>query len=356
MKSGKRVILMTPSMSKGGAETQLLKVALFLRDNGHKVLIISLKPIDEFNGVLEESGVSLVFLRKWSRNPFSNLRMLWDAVNIFRPDVVVAFMFIAIIFARLLKLGVKFRLISTIRISVIPKKWYLLFKATSGLDDAVVYNSVASKNNFEFKNFGLKNGLVINNGISIPMSSTEIREKESSFTWLCAAHFRWNKDYLTLFKAVALIKERKFRLDIIGELNNETWPYEVIKEMGIHEHVRILGFKPNASYYLERSDAFVLSSFSEGMPNAILEAMAYGRPVVVTDIDGNRELVQQAGCGFLCEPQNEYSMAANMLKIMDMQNVERDELGSSGKMHIEKSFGEEKVMNEWMQLIEQLTS
>ncbi|TKC03695.1 glycosyltransferase [Pedobacter frigoris] len=356
MKSGKRVILMTPSMSKGGAETQLLKVALFLRDNGHKVLIISLKPIDEFNGVLEKSGISLVFLGKWGRNTFSNLSMLWNAVKIFRPDVIVAFMFIAIIFARLLKLRLKFRLISTIRISVIPKKWYLLFKLTSGLDDAVVYNSVASKNNFEVQNFGLKNGLVINNGISINICSNEVREEENLFTWVCVAHFRWNKDYLTLFKAVTLIKERKFRLDIIGELNSEIWPYEIIKEMGISEHVRILGFKPNASYYLERSDAFVLSSFSEGMPNAILEAMAYGRPVVVTDIDGNRELVQQAGCGFLCERQNEYSMAANMLKIMDMHPLERNKLGAKGKMHIEKSFGEEKVMNEWMQLIEQLTS
>lgn len=347
---------MTPSMSKGGAETQLLKVALFLRDNDHKVLIISLKPIDEFNGALEKSGIDLVFLKKWSKHPLMNLKMLWRTIKIFRPDVVIAFMFVAIIFARLLKLGLKFRLISTIRISVIPKKWYLLFRVTSGLDDVVVYNSVASKSNFESQSFGLKSGLVINNGISIPVSANEIKEKESLFTWICVAHFRWNKDYQTLFKAIALIKERKFRVDIIGELNGELWPYQAIKEMGIDKHVCILGFKPNSSHYLKRSDAFVLSSFSEGMPNAILEAMAHGKPVVVTDIDGNRELVQQACCGFLCEQQNEYSMATNMLKIMDMSVAERQGLGDKGKTHIEKRFGEEKIMNEWMQLIEQLTS
>jgi glycosyltransferase involved in cell wall biosynthesis len=354
MKPAKRVILITPSLSKGGAETQLLKIAVFLMSKGYKVLLISLKPINEF-GEMKKSGIDVVFLRKWSLHPFSNIRLMTSTVKAFKPDVMIAFMFIAIIFARLMKFFYGFRLISTIRISVLPKKWNLLFKVTSGLDDVIVYNSVASRDNFERRSPGLRGGVVINNGIAIPtVYSDKVSSKPDIFTWICIAHFRWNKDYMTLFKAISLIKERKFIVDIIGEMNNEVWPSKVIKDLEIGDHVRLLGFKPNAASYLSRSDAFVLSSFSEGMPNAILEAMAQAKPVVVTDIDGNHELVETARCGFLCEKQNEFAMAACMLKVMDMDVVEHAEFGMRGKKYVEANFGENNMMYEWKELVDQL--
>jgi glycosyltransferase involved in cell wall biosynthesis len=351
----KRVILMTPSMSKGGAETQLLKLALFLKSNHHKVLIISLKPIDEFNGDIRKSGVEILFLKNWFRYPFSNICMLYRTVKRFRPDVVIAFMFIAIIFARLLKLIAKFKLISTIRISVIPKKWYLAFKLTQRLDDAIVYNSFASMVNFEKQKLVSIGGVVIHNSITLPECNDPGDDVENKwFKWVCIGHFRWNKDYLTLFKAIALLKHINFTVDIIGNLNGELWPHKAIEKLEIQKHVNILGFKQEAHNYLGQSDAFVLSSFSEGMPNAILEAMAHAKPTVVSDIDGNRELVGNAQCGLLCEKQNEQDMAANMLKIMDMSAADRLALGTNGRMHIKTRFSDEKVMGEWMQLIDRL--
>lgn len=348
---------MTPSMSKGGAETQLLKIAFFLKSRHHKVLIISLKPIDEFNGDIRKLGLEALFLRSWFRYPLSNISRLYETIRKFRPDVVVAFMFIAIIFARLLKINLKFKLISTIRISVIPRKWYMPFKLTDGLDDAIVYNSFASKDNFERQKLVKKTGIVINNGILMPQIKEDIVNQplKGQFIWICVGHFRWNKDYLTLFRAIALIKDKDFKVNIVGELN-ESWPYKVIEELEIQSHVNILGFQQNTYSYLGSSDAFVLSSFSEGMPNAILEAMAHAKPIVVTDIDGNHELVEKAGCGFLCEKQNEYEMAANMMKVMEMSQAERNILGKKGKEYVESSFSEGKVMGDWMQLIDQVTN
>lgn len=351
----KRVILMTPSMSKGGAETQLLKIALFLKSNHHNVLIISLKPIDEFKGGIKKSGLEILFLKNWFRNPFSNICMLYNAMRRFKPDVVIAFMFIAIIFARVLKWSTKFKLISTIRISVIPKKWYLAFKLTQRFDDAIVYNSFASMVNFEKQMLVNSGGVVIHNSISIPEDNNPVDDvKNKHFRWVCIGHFRWNKDYLTLFKAIALLKHINFTVDVIGNLNGELWPHKVIEELEIQKHVNILGFKQEAHSYLGHSDAFVLSSFSEGMPNAVLEAMAHAKPIIVTDIDGNRELVGKAQCGLLCEKQNEQDMAANMLKIMNMSAADRLVLGMNGQQYIKTRFSEKKVMEEWMQLIDKL--
>lgn len=352
MKLPKRVILLTPSMSKGGAETQLLKLALFLKSEGDQVLIISLKPVDEFKEVLEKSGLEILFLRSWPSHFISNFRSLYGHVKSFRPQVMIAFMFIAIIFARLLKMRLKFKLISSIRISVLPAKWYVPFKLSNGLDDVVVYNSVASKSNFERLNPGLKKGMVIHNGIRIPPLG--MVAKDDVFKWICVGHFRWNKDYPTLFKAIALIRDRNFSVDILGELAGATWPYRMIEELKLQQKVNLIGFQPDATVYLRRSDAFVLSSFSEGMPNAVLEAMAHALPVVVTDIDGNNEILTAAKCGFLFEKQNEYELADRLLRIMDAAVAERKALGQAGREYISQKFSEAGVMRQWKGLIEEV--
>lgn len=352
---------MTPSMSKGGAETQLLKVARALQASKHTVMVISLKPIDEFNGELGRLGIKVLFLRNWTWNTFWNIRMLYHSVKRFRPDVIVAFMFAAILCARVLKFAIRFRLISSIRISVIPAKWYVPFKYTAKLDDAVVYNSLASKLNFEGRKLIAKDGIVIHNGISIPdltenYASTAAAEGQTVpiFNWLCVGHFRWNKDYVTLFKAAALLKDKNYRLTIVGELNGQLWPGQMIKELQLENHIKLEGFKSNTSNYLTDADAFVLSSFSEGMPNAILEAMAYAKPIVVTDIDGNRELLESATCGLLCKPTDAGSLAEQMCRIMEMNNKERMQMGWRGRAYIESDFSEEKVMGLWKDLINAL--
>jgi glycosyltransferase involved in cell wall biosynthesis len=345
-------------MSKGGAETQLVKVALHLQSNFNKVLIISLKPIDQFNGDLKKLGLDVLFLKNWSVYSLSNLKLIYKTIKAFKPNVVIAFMFIAIIFARIFKLIFKFKLISTIRNSVIHKKWYLPFKVTSNIDDAVVFNSFASKRNFENWNLVKKNGIVINNGISLPTlkSIKSFDDKKEHFNWICVAHFSYNKDYPTLFKAIKLIKNRNFSVTIIGELNNEVWPFKLVEELNIKDHVNILGFKQNIDSYLAQADAFVLSSHSEGMPNAILEAMAHAKPLVVTGIDGNNELLKEGNCGLLCKRQNEFDMANNMIKIMDLTARQRYEMGENGRKYIELHFKEDIVMNNWTNLVNQVAN
>ncbi|WP_069660286.1 glycosyltransferase [Arcticibacter eurypsychrophilus] len=348
-----KVLFITSGMCKGGAETQLIKVALFLKSLDYTVLIISLTPINEFELDYEKNGIPVHFLKRWRPYPFSNCISLYKTVKSYKPDVVIAFMFIAIIFARVLKKILNFPLISTIRIGVLPRKWYIPFLITSGLDDQIVYNSRASMKKFEEQKLVGKSGSVINNSITIPSlidRNPECRH-DNLFHWVCIAHFRWNKDYMTLFKAVALLRGMNFRLDIIGELNAQTWPFRVIEEFKIKEHIRILGFQKDASDYLQDADAFVLSSFSEGMPNALLEAMSYAKPVVVTDIDCNKELLDQAACGLLSRKENEYDLASKMLQMMQMTADERAGLGRRGRTHIVNHFAEDKVMNHWLALV-----
>jgi glycosyltransferase involved in cell wall biosynthesis len=348
----KRVLLLTPSMSKGGAEKQLIKIALYLRNRGYEVKILSLTPINEFGNVLQELSLPAVFLDSWKSSPYSNYRQLFRQFRDFNPDTVISFMFIAIIFARLLKRYFTFKLISSIRISVLPLKWYLPFNMTSG-DDAIVYNSAGVRCLFESRFPQLKTGRVIHNEITLP-EPVMPSSAEKVFTWVCVGHFRWNKDYPTLFKALARLKNKNFRVLIVGELKAATWPAELLYALKLTSQVKLLGFLSDPGKILEEADAFVLSSFSEGMPNATLEAMALAKPVVVTDIVGNHELITASGGGLLSRPRDEAHLASCMLSIMEMTVAERMAIGARGRQYISSHFSRTAIMQQWEDLLEEV--
>ncbi|WP_316839644.1 glycosyltransferase [Pedobacter gandavensis] len=353
-----KVLFMVSGLRKGGAETQMLKIARFLRSESYEVKIISLKPINDFNIDFKEEGLEVIFLKNWMQHPFSNISRLFKELRMFNPDIVIAFMFIAIIFARFLKMCFGFSLISSIRTPVISNKWYLPFKLTAGWDDIVVYNSYKSRSNFEQKKLVKKQGLVVNNAISIPASS-QIRPAKiignKPFVWITMAHFVPEKDYMTLFKAIALLKNYPFRIDVLGNLFDQKWPLEVVEALGIAHHVRILGLKTETAPFLSAADGFVLSSFLEGMPNAVLEAMAYEKPIIASSVDGIQELLESIHCGFLFKQGDEAALAEKMMRIMKMSVEERNALGQNGRKHIEQNFSEEKVMQDWLSLVNQFS-
>lgn len=351
----RKILFITSSLSKGGAETQLIKLATFLKTRDNDILIVSLLPKSDLDIQIPEPGIKVVYLKTWRWNLLLNLRQLYRSIKDFNPEVVIAFMFIAIIVARLLKLLFDFTLVSSIRAAEIPRKWYIPFKFTSALDDVVVYNADSSKLSFENQGLVKKEGVVINNAISIPTSSGHdfLEFENKPFVWVCVAHFRIEKDYLTLFKALGLLKNKNFRINIIGHLFDQQWPFKVVEQLKIQDKVNLMGFKSNATDYLQESDAFVVSSFTESMPNAILEAMANEKPIVATAVGGVTDLINASNSGFCYKLGDEYELASRMSDVMNMSDRQRILLGQNGRKYVESNFSEAIVMEKWMHVIDQ---
>lgn len=354
----RKILFITSSLSKGGAETQLIKLATFLKTRDNDILIVSLLPKSDLDIQIPEPGIKVVYLKTWRWNLLLNLRQLHRSIKDFNPEVVIAFMFIAIIVARLLKLLFDFTLVSSIRAAEIPRKWYIPFKFTSALDDVVVYNANSSKLAFESQGLVKKEGVVINNAISIPTSSGHdfLEFENKPFVWVCVAHFRIEKDYLTLFKALGLLKNKNFRINIIGHLFDQQWPFKVVEQLKIQDKVNLMGFKSNATDYLQESDAFVVSSFTESMPNAILEAMANEKPIVATAVGGVTDLINASKSGFCYKLGDEYELASRMSDVMNMSDRQRILLGQNGRKYVESNFSEAIVMEKWMHVIDQYSN
>lgn len=121
------------------------------------------------------------------------------------------------------------------------------------------------------------------------------------------------KGFHDLIRAVALVNAagRKVRLIILGEGPLHSELQNLATELGVGDRVRLPGFTYNPLKYFARADLFVLSSYVEGLPNVLVEAMMCGCTPVSTDCPtGPREVLQDGRFGSLVPPGNPQALAA----------------------------------------------
>ncbi|MFQ5873794.1 MAG: glycosyltransferase [Dehalococcoidia bacterium] len=91
---------------------------------------------------------------------------------------------------------------------------------------------------------------------------------------------------------------------------------ELAEHLGIRDRIIFAGFRPDATRVMAAFDVFVLSSLYEGLPVALLEAMALGKPAVATHVGGIPEVVDDRVNGFLVEPRNPEMLAEGIIKLL----------------------------------------
>jgi glycosyltransferase involved in cell wall biosynthesis len=119
------------------------------------------------------------------------------------------------------------------------------------------------------------------------------------------------KDYGTLLAALARLAGRgtPFRAALVGDGVERAALEERASALGLAARLRFLGERPHVERLLPGMDVFVLSSREEGIPNALLEAMAAGRPCVATAVGGTPEVLRDGETGWLVPPADPGALA-----------------------------------------------
>jgi len=124
-------------------------------------------------------------------------------------------------------------------------------------------------------------------------------------------------------------------------------------ELGIASRVRFLGYRKDVKRILAASDVFALPSLWEGMSNAILEAMAAGKPVVATAVDGNVEQVVHGETGLLAPPADSDALAKAFLELARDRRRAR-EMGDRGRERARRNFPVERMTGAHIELYAKL--
>jgi glycosyltransferase involved in cell wall biosynthesis len=116
-----------------------------------------------------------------------------------------------------------------------------------------------------------------------------------------------------------------------------------LTQSGLHQRVEMTGPLPHGqiSSALQRLDIYVNTSYQEGMPNGVLEAMACSLPVVATDADGTLDLVVNGVTGFLCHMGDLEALADGCQRLM-ADTVLRQRLGEAGRLRVQQLFSPER--------------
>ena len=173
----------------------------------------------------------------------------------------------------------------------------------------------------------------------------ELGIPQDAFLITNAAEFTPNKNQKTVIEAIEQLHNPNiyFVMCGIGEKKAELEQY--VKEHGLEEHIRFVGFRNDLHEILQISDCFVLSSFREGLSVALMEAMAEGLPVVCGRIRGNVDLVKNGFGGLLLAPEDIKAYENAFIKLYEMRQRKPgmfEQMGITNQKNI-KMFGRNAV-------------
>lgn len=151
-----------------------------------------------------------------------------------------------------------------------------------------------------------------------------------------------------LIQALPEVLEHKknVKLLLIGWGDRENILREHIKTLNLKDHVILTGKKQRQNVFelLSVTDVYVSSSLWEGLPIALLEAMAFRVPVVATDVIGNREAVSENDTGLLVPARNPSALTGAILKIIHNPDL-RESMGNEGRKRVESLFAPERFIS-----------
>ncbi len=126
---------------------------------------------------------------------------------------------------------------------------------------------------------------------------------------------------------------------------------QLISELNLAEHARLVGWLEDLADFYSGLDVFVSASHTESFGLAIAEAMAAGTPVLATATDGARELITEGETGFLVSVQDEAALASNLLRLLT-QPAERKRLGVTAQKTAAERFDVERMIAETEKIYE----
>jgi glycosyltransferase involved in cell wall biosynthesis len=154
------------------------------------------------------------------------------------------------------------------------------------------------------------------------------------------------KGTATLVEAVAVLRNgghHDAMLVVVGDGPLRRELGAAAERLGIQEHVRFLGDRGDVDAVLAALDVFVLPSRTEGMSNALLEAMAMAHPVVATAVGGTPEVVADGQSGLLVPADDPGTMAAAIARLLDAPGLAA-RLGAAARQTVEERYGVRRMV------------
>lgn len=350
----------------GGAEIMLFRTLCNASDK-YEHFVISLLSIGSVGNMIKKKGYKIytLNLKRWNF-PISFMKLILILKNE-RPHIVHNYLFHADILGRIAATIMRVPIvISSLRNENIGGR---LRERILGMTDFCVDKVTAVSQNVAkthiSKGTTRKDKIsVIYNGLELsddrPTDISSLRQNmhigNDSFILLTIASLEIKKGHIFLLNTVEILKGKGYNimLIIVGEGRERNRLEEEIINKRLNNEVILTGEKNNISELLSMSNLFILPSIWEGLPNALLEAMAAGLPVIATRVGGVPEVITDNETGLLVESKDSGALA-EAIERMIKDGPLRERLAQRAKACVKKNFDIKNTVIATEKLYEELT-
>lgn len=191
---------------------------------------------------------------------------------------------------------------------------------------------------------------------STPEEKEKVREqlglKKTDIFAISVAQLIKRKNHMVLIHAVAKLQNPHFHLFICGDGAQEEELKAEVERLGMQAQIHFMGFRKDVYKLCSAADLFLFASLQEGLPVAIMEAMACGLPIIASNIRGNTDLIDSGKGGYLVEPTDVDGFAKAIKKAVDI-STEWSEMERYNLEKIEK-YSIENVVKQMASLYESM--
>jgi glycosyltransferase involved in cell wall biosynthesis len=352
-----RIAHVLDSLEVGGAEAVVVALCRLQSQAGNAVEVHCLYTGGPFKDILEREGIPV-----WVHGPAKAPALMWRLYRAFRrskPDVVHCHNAAATVYAAGPARLAGARAVVSTRHGMAGLKPHARPEAKFWITAALFCDQVVAvcergRENM-MKNTGVvgRKVMTIRNGAYPPPAGEERAPSRTGFTLITVGRLAPAKNYATLLRSVAAARAcvPDLALSVVGDGPEAGSLKALAHDLGIDDAVEFHGERRDVGTWLRQADVFVLSSISEGLPIAILEAMATGLPAIVTDVGGMPEVIELSRAGTVVPPADVAALAA---AIVDLAN-RRGELPDLGRRAVrcyEELFTPVRMANDYQQLYE----
>jgi glycosyltransferase involved in cell wall biosynthesis len=353
-----RILCVIDNLGSGGAQRQLVNIAVGLKSRGHDVQFFTYFPDEFFKPFLDKASIPVYLSKKKSR--FS-LKPAFDLRKVVRKqslDAVLAFLETPSIYAELACIGhQKVRLIVSER-NLSPDGKITFTKTIKAIlhifADAVTTNSHAQRFWIQKSFPWLKKKVAtIINGVDLQNFAPLLRRPSSTsnqcLRLLGLGRITRQKNIPRLIEALGVCvyqKQIDVRIDWAGRQDSYdefALAKNALQTNRVEERWRWLGEVDNVAQLLQNYDALILPSLWEGLPNAVCEALACGLPVLASNVSDNALLIQHGISGFLFDPLNINEIASSIDALNNLDIVSRNKMSKAARIYAEENLSFAKL-------------
>lgn len=357
-----KIILFTDSLGAGGAQRQLVGLAVMLQQHNYDVKVCYYHDYPFYKEILDKNEIRHELI-PGADNGIKRIPIVMRYFKRESPDWIIAYQETPSIVASVSKLlGCKFRLIVSERNTTQytgrnEKIRFNLFR----IADYVVPNAYAQEDYIlETFPFLSKQVVTIPNFVDLDFfTPPPIRNRREVPEVVIAASIWASKNTLGFIDAVAALRDKGYKFHISWYGLNNTWIdyikqcQQKIETYALQNYIELKEKTSRIKDVYQDADFFCLPSFYEGTPNVICEAMACGLPVVCSDVCDNSRYVSNGENGFLFNPKDTESIENEFEKLFTLSDADYLMFCKKSREKAEEKLSKEVFIKSYINLIEQ---